>query len=119
MAAVLDLSRRSFTNTSEIVKVCRWNNQIEQLFLRDVAVNPRTLWGDETPEQTGDIRAIKEVCPLLKYVDISGCDDSVKELLFSRSLHVQESRYLLFTCLSYVDEAKLQFAVVEFTPSIQ
>ena len=75
---ILDLSRKMFDKASDIVAMCSKNVRVKKLLLRDIRIDGQT-------EQSCVLRTLKEKCPLLQHIDISGCSEEMRKLLLGES----------------------------------
>lgn len=75
----LDLSRRSFSSKTELREVCECARMLKKLIVRDIQI---VVCSEETPLHSSLIERIKWFCPSLEEVDVTGCSQSVLDVLF-------------------------------------
>ena len=75
----LDLSRRPFSSETELREVLECARMLKKLILRDIEIE---ACSEETPLHLSLIERIKWLCPSLEEVDVTGCSQSVRDVLF-------------------------------------
>lgn len=75
----LDLSRRCFDSSRQLLEVCKAAGLLKSLILRDVHI---LTDGKESPQGCSLLEIIKWYCPALEEVDVTGCSQVTLDKIF-------------------------------------